>query len=304
MFFNENTEISIKNISDLIVLDERGIFPREGETIKDFERRVSAIQCEINVLDKAISRTGDFLDIGGIKISEDLRIPEDHMQEASSYVERYAFSITWVPAFYNSKSLPPLCGGCSMVTCTGLPFFILKAVFKSKKRWLIYDRNELIAHELCHIARTPIEGKRFEELMAYKISPSFLRRYLGSCFRSGIESFFLIMPVFLLIIAQILQNTFFPELKIIYFIVLTVLYPVFLLTRDYADRKTYSMAERNLYSCFQDKKVNTDAVLFRCTEEEIRYMATLENNGKFLEWVVSKGKTNLRWEIIKARFLA
>ena len=74
------------------------------------------------------------------------------------------FAIDYVPGFYLFEKVGLLWGGCSIYDDeTEMKVFLLRPAFKNKKRFLIYDRTELIAHELCHCARQVLHDHAIEE---------------------------------------------------------------------------------------------------------------------------------------------
>ncbi len=64
----------------------------------------------------------------------------------------------------------------------------LRKVFEKKRVWLLYSRDEIIAHEQVHAKRLHLEEPVFEEILAYRTSKSRFRRYWGPIFRTPKES--------------------------------------------------------------------------------------------------------------------
>ena len=69
-------------------------------------------------------------------------------------------------------------------------WFQLKPVFAKQEKWLIYSRQELISHEMCHIARFHLHSHRYEETLAYKTSTSRLRKAIGGALLSPAYAIF------------------------------------------------------------------------------------------------------------------
>ena len=119
----------------------------------------------------------------------------------------------WIPVFMNNHQLTPWQGGCAWIfqlneqTPTSA-FLQLRSQFKNRTDYLgIYNRNELLAHELAHAGRMMYREPRFEEILAYQTSPSKLRRFLGPIFQSSKESLLFILFLGLLILNHIISIT-------------------------------------------------------------------------------------------------
>ncbi len=83
------------------------------------------------------------------------------------------------------------------------------------------------------------------------------------------------------------------------FFILVLIYPAFLLIRNQLARNRYFRAEKNL------KEISVrqpEAILFRCSMDEIRRIASLKKE-KLRQWIQRKIQEELRWNIIALRFL-
>lgn len=83
------------------------------------------------------------------------------------------------------------------------------------------------------------------------------------------------------------------------FFILVLIYPAFLLIRNQLARNRYFRAEKNL------KEISVrqpEAILFRCSMDEIRSIASLKKE-KLRQWIQRKIQEELRWNIIALRFL-
>ena len=83
------------------------------------------------------------------------------------------------------------------------------------------------------------------------------------------------------------------------FFILVLIYPAFLLIRNQLARNRYFRAEKNL------KEISVrqpEAILFRCSMDEIRSIATLKKE-QLRQWIQRKIQEELRWNIIALRFL-
>ena len=170
-----------------------------------------------------------------------------------------------------------------------------------RKKFFIYGREELTAHELCHVARTPIQDHEYEEHFAYAISHSPLRRYTGNCFKSEKDAILFILPVFLLLLVQIGRVTYWPMIPAWPFWILAFVWPVFLTVCNIFARRRYFRAENALRSLGVEMP---QAVLFRCTADEINTFASLADTPEQLKkYFQEKQECDLRWKVITKRFI-
>lgn len=292
------------DIVSLAELDQRGLLLAPNENLVEYKKRLAGLDKSLHDIEK------DIFQKDGIKFSDDLilcrenHISAEIMEEAAEHTRSfYDFNIGWMPGFFLSKRLGMLWGGCAIfLQNNALPIFLIRTNFAKSKRWLFYRRDELMAHELCHVARIPIGDKSFEELFAYRLSPSRLRRYIGNCFQSQYDAILFIMPIFLLLFIQIFKTVFSLQWLPTYpFWILTILYPLFLLIRNQSARNHFFRAKQNLEELpFR----NTLAVLFRCTKNEIFEIAHLKNRSSELsDWIKKHVDSELRWKVIEHRFI-
>lgn len=148
------------------------------------------------------------------EINEKLQLP--FSEQGSSEVlqpaleetrKEYDLAPAWIPLFFSNHHLLPWHGGCAWIfqqseESPTAAFMQLRSAFLHSEKYLgLYTRKELIAHELCHVGRMCFEEPRFEEILAYRTSPSGLRRWLGAIAQSSWETmaFFLLLCLILAI---------------------------------------------------------------------------------------------------------
>ena len=283
------------------VLDASGFLSGIDEDPSDFETRVAAIKNAHREFEEELSEKGEMMLFDEFHVRIDERIPSEIIDEAAEVTTAlYDFRITHVPGFFLSKGVGMLWGGC-MIADTELPFsfFLIRGVFRDRKRWFLYNRRELLAHELCHSMRQPLHDVPLEEFFAYRTSPSRLRRYLGNCFIRDTDALLFVIPVFILLGAVIVQSFLWPRLPSWPFWILALAYPAFLFIRNMVARRRVFRAMKKLRHFGVNKPL---AVLFRSTTPEIREMGALPNREAFKTWLDEK--QDLRWEVIKFRFLS
>ena len=188
----------------LLALDRRGLLAGASESVEDYLARIQKLQCNIAEFDENLSQDGRY-DVDGIKVFQEDRIEPGFFDNANAQcLELFGFSADWVPAFFINPSFSLLFGGCSFSFMPDFfAMFIVRRSFKHSPRWLIYGRDELIAHEMCHVARTPLLSRTYEESFAYSTSKSSFRKCIGGIFLSQWDSLSLLGSTFLLLVAQL-----------------------------------------------------------------------------------------------------
>lgn len=297
------TSITKSNFPALVELDSMGLLLAPGEDCKSYKKRLEALFAHLEAIETELTKNKELRLFDAITVYNDRRIGAEIMKEAADLNQQfYEFEIDWVPGFFLTQSLGLLWGGCAIsFPEDNLSIFLIRANFANKKRWLFYKRDELLAHELCHIARMPLQDRDFEEHFAYRLSPSRLRRYLGNCFQKTCDAIYFIIPFFVLLGIQTLKTFFFDWIPIFPFWILTGIYPAFLLIRNQMSRNKYFQAKKNLEEV---KVTKILPILFRCTKDEIYTIAAFKNDLLGLqEWVGKKTRTELRWKIMAERFM-
>ena len=291
------------NLELLADLDARGLLLAPGETAGEYAERLLAEEERVENLRAKLDGEKELEPYTGLTIRAGMEIPEEILDEAAETTRAaYGFAVKWVPGFFPTHGLGLLWGGCSISSYEDLPtLFLIRKSFKDRKKFFIYGREELTAHELCHVARTPIQDHEYEEHFAYAISRSPLRRYSGNCFKSEKDAILFILPVFLLLLVQIGRVTYWPMIPAWPFWILAFVWPVFLIVCNIIARKRYFRAENALRSL---GVAMPQAVLFRCTGQEIGEFAALAENPEALNGhFQKKQESDLRWKVVTERFI-
>lgn len=281
-------------------LDAAGFLPGVGEAAADFESRIAAIREAHRQFEEELSANGEVKVFQEFLLKESERIPAEIIAEADDLTgELYDFRTVHVPGFFLSRDVGLLWGGC-MISDTELPFsfFLIRGAFRKRQKWFLYNRKELLAHELCHSMRQPLRDVPLEEFFAYRTSPSRFRRYLGNCFIRDYDALLFVIPVFILLGAVIVQSFLLPALPAWPFWILALAYPAYLLYRNARARHWVFKAAKALKKFGVEKPM---AVLFRSTTPEIRELGKLKSPESLRAYV--DGKQELRWQIIRRRFL-
>lgn len=180
----------------------QGFIPGPEESEEAFQERVVFCQNLENNLEKTLGAHLPF----EVNDQQSREILEEVLPRTN---ELYGIQPRWVPLFFNNYQLAPWHGGCAWIfqlndqTPTAA-FLQLRNHFRHSPSFLgIYQRSELIAHELAHVGRMLYQEPQFEEFFAYQSSSSRLRRWLGPIVQSSKESLFFILLLGLVVMTDL-----------------------------------------------------------------------------------------------------
>ena len=249
-------------------------------------------------MEDALQKDGKY-DAEGIIVTPNDRIPNTLFAKIAEHTKRlYRFEINWVPGFFIDPSFSLLFGGCAFCSYPDFfTMFIIRRTFKTQEKWLIYNRDELLAHELCHVARIALLSEEFEETFAYQTSASSFRKLIGGIFRKQTDSFMFLGVTFVLLFAQILRTQWLHSVPIWPFWSLVGLVFAWLLIRHAFHCRRLGIAQRHIAELFVTD--NAFPVMFRCTDAELHRFASTEPQT-LKTWISEQN--SLRWQIIRKRF--
>ncbi len=231
---------------------KEGFVPGPNETLDDFEKRVTFIK-------KLLSSPEVFL--------EKLKIPYNEI----TFITPYFLAIT------PKKKLPIWFGAMTLICeYEGVKIPILEI---PKKSSFFVSRDEIIAHEKIHFLRSFFSEKRFEEILAYQTSSSFLRKALGPIFQTPLESTLCMLLFALLALSPLLPFIFF---RLTFVLAATCFITAF--TRLVINQWLFRKALKKLSSTI----TNSQEIITLFTDKEIIYTAL---NRPF-------DKTSPRWQLI------
>jgi hypothetical protein len=274
----------------LIKWSSQGLIPGPGESEAEFVSRAN--YC-LNLRD-SLPETA----------CEKECIQNEILKEAHS-ISKPLFGLepSWVPIFFSNQKLTPWQAGCAWIfqenkETPKASFFQLRAILKSKSTYLrFYKRKELIAHELCHVARMAFDEPKFEELIAYRTSENNFHRFFGPIIQSSAESMIFALTLVLVLLADLF--TLFVDPAAWHFSLYLKLVPATLvlgaLIRLVIRQKQYKKCLLTLSSLFKE---SPEAIALRLTDAEIIKIGTLshESAKNYLE---EKSKTDLRFQGFK-----
>ena len=291
------------DLSELANLDSLGFLVGPDEKFEDFRQRLLKLSDALTEFDEKLAQGADEVEIlDGVTVSKDKRIPDEIIEEAGKVTEHYyRFSINWAPGFFMSKDIGWLWGGCALTDAEQtFTVFLIRSSFMNKRKWFIYDRRELLAHELCHTARHVINDNTLEEFFAYQTAPSRIRRYMGNCFIYKHDAILFLLPTIILLAAQIVKSFTTYNYPIWPFWIFALSYPAFLLVRNNIARVVFFRACSKLIAF---GFVDALAILFRCDWHTVVEISLLPSPEAFRRFVHQKACTELNWRIIQHRFV-
>jgi hypothetical protein len=179
----------------------QGFIPGPNEDEVGFEKRIDFCQ---NIREHLLHQTEEKLPFDTSDPTSQT-ILEEALPKAN---DLYGIAPKWVPLIFSNHQLSPWHGGCAWIfqlnaeapTSTLLQ---LRSRFRRFSTYLgLYDRNELIVHELAHVGRMAYQEPKFEEMLAYQSSLASWRRWLGPIVQSSKESFAFVLILGLAILAD------------------------------------------------------------------------------------------------------
>jgi len=283
-------------------VDTRGVLVGSRESPEEWIERIRKLLANVGRMEDALRETGSFT-VEDVSVQASDRIPGELYAAAGDITDAlYGFRANWVPGFYVNPSFGWLFGGCAFYFYPDFfAMFIIRRAFAHREKWLFYDRVELLAHELCHVARAGFMSRRFEETLAYQTATSRFRRTIGGVFRSPWDGYVLLGSTWVLLLAQVLRFWVFPWLPGWPFWLLVVAVVGFFALRHGKDLRTFRRARGNIERIAVENRAA--AVLFRCTDEEIDALARLDEPDALRQWVEHRVRSSRRWQIVHERFL-
>ena len=283
-------------------LDSHGLIAAPGETLESFSARIDELlrtRARFDLCAGGDAGAKQLEDEVGFKVGDVEPMDAAIVAEAAEKTEKlFGFRADWVPAFFPSRGLGLLWGGCTVITESGFPVFFLRRGFRGKPKWFIYRRDELLAHELCHAVRGCLEDDTYEEHFAYMTSASAFRRWSGNCFRREWDAIAFLIPVVLLLVVQVIVYTGVLNLPLWPFWIIAFAFPAFLIARNIPERRTFFTARTKLERL---KFANPDAAMFRMTADEIRTLARTPDD-RLESFLQDRSTAELRWQILIHRF--
>lgn len=282
-------------LQHLIALNRQGIIPGPQESEEDFLKRA----------DYCLNLTQQIPELMG---NEKPFQSENYIQEPVAIADKlFGINPKWIPIYFSNYSLTPWHGGCAWIfqlseDSPTAAIFQLRRQFRDSNKYLgIYDRDELMSHEMAHVGRMMFDEPKFEEIMAYRTSRSPFRRWLGPIVQSSFESMLFVLVLLITFFFDLFLLFAQPDHFLEYSLWLKMI-PValigFALMRLWRRHRLFSRCWHKLNELLKDEnKVN--GTIYRLTDHEINEFASADVNS-IKEYVGSEN--SLRWKLIKAAY--
>jgi hypothetical protein len=244
-------------------------------------------------------------------LAEELPFAPEEMNASTTFLKEgceesirlYNIYPEWVPLFFSNYKLSFWVGGCAWIfqhtkESPTSAFFQLRNQFKTSDTYLgIYNRTELLSHELSHVGRMMFEEPKFEEVLAYRSSKSKFRQFFGPIVQSSYES--MIFVLFLVMVIALdfydISNDAYSPSSLSFWgriglLILVISGVARVCLRQYQFKKCLD----NLKKLF-DKQETADAVIYRLTDNEIQSFGRLtpEEIKNY-----AQQKKDFRWKVI------
>lgn len=289
---------SLLSDSQLLYLNQLGIIPGPAETETDFLKRAD----ECLHLARTLAQGGHESPL--IPVEE---LVSHKVMKQPFEVTRKMFDIApdWVPLFFSNRGLSLWHGGCAWICqltekSQPVAFLQLRRQFARQTRYLgIYDRQELLAHELGHVGRMTFQEPHYEEILAYRTASSHLRRWLGPILTSTKEAMAFLVVLFLLFIVDLAVMTQ-PNLDAWKVALALKLIPLamiaYALVRLMVRQRRFLACWHRLQALFSNEQ-RANAVIYRLTDDEISRFARLSTK-EILHHAHTVGAKSLRWRLL------
>lgn len=173
----------------------------------------------------------------------------------------------------------------------------LNSRFKHKRAYFgLYDKNEVLMHELAHLGRKDFNEPKYEEMFAYQTSKG-LRRLLGPLFQSPIESL-LLLTMLILSMGSDLTLTSTPLWLFVKSVPL--LYLLFLSSRLFSKHTSFHRCQRKLTGITKHPS-SVLPLMYRLSDAEIDFFSK-KPIGKIKAYIEEQNE--LRWTLLKEAYLA
>lgn len=293
--------VAAGELTALQELDRRGIFCGDDEDAGQFAERLRALNRNISAQEEALQQSGQFT-IEDITVQECDRIPAELFAEAHDITAAlYGFRAEWVSGFFLDPHFSLLFGGCAYYFYPDFfALFIIRDSFRQRRRWLIYHRDELLAHELCHVGRVGLGSIRFEEVFAYQTASTAFRRATGGVFQGPNDTYLFLGATLVLFVSQMLRTFLWPALLGWPFWSILALVVTWLGLRHFRLMRQFAMAATRLAGAYG--RPHSRCLLFRCSDAEVSALAATDSTDAVRAWIARQAQGSLRWKVCQSLF--
>jgi hypothetical protein len=307
--FKKAAEGDLKTLCDL---DQRGLIIGQDETSETYVARLKVFQSNLHKMETEL-KDNNIFEVEDLKFPREEKIAPEKFNSAGKITQDlYDFKIDWVPGFYITPDFGMLFGGCAYSFDPDFfSLFIIRNSFKKKEKWLFYERDELMSHELCHVARFALKAHTYEEMFAYQTSTSGFRKKFGCMMRAAWETYIFMALLLGMLVTQIslitFQNEWLSKQSIIsnpvhWFYAALFSLVSFLVFRQKGQNKRVA----NTLERFKNITGKPRALAFRLSDSEMDEFTSLKEITKenFIKVLEKNGSSQVRTEVITKRFLS
>ena len=290
----------------MIQLDRYGLLAAPGEDNTACATRIKSwLEADSNLLMDI--KCGHSVELDpGIKVTKnDVIASEVREPAAAKCRELYGFSVDWAPGFFLRSGVGLLWGGCAWHDeKSNITVFALRNSFRTSANYLVYNRDELIAHESCHAARSPFGNDwQLEEFFAYQTSTNPFRRYIGNCFVLKSDAILFLAPAFIVLLQQIIKSFYVPSFPWWPAWIIFATAIGYLLGRNQFARNNFFRAGKNLKKFYNISGKDANCFLFRCTWQEIKTIAGISGKDSCNKYLLAPETCDLRRKTAIKRFV-
>jgi len=294
------------DFSLLLSYNQMGLIPGPRETEEEFINRVQYCLDLKKILAKeALNGVTTIDNVDNVTSQEVLA---EALPQTRSL---YSISPTWVPIAFSNDKLAPWHGGCAWIfqmdDSPTTALLQLRKKFASAKNYLgIYERKELIVHELAHVGRMLFEEPKFEEILAYRSAGSAFRKYFGPIIQSAWESLMFVIVLafsFAIDFYMIAADKPDPYDLSTWVKLGPVLLIIVACMRLWRRQKQFERCLENLKSGLKNEQI-ANAVIYRLTDLEIEKFGKMSfaQIRKYADDQV-QNVGDLRWRIIQEAYM-
>lgn len=267
----------------------KGLLALEGESLQNFLQRARAYENPTLLI-------------------KELPLPPHEREEIDLFdleelKVRFDLYPTWVYLFFSNHRLMFWEAACTWTfKMENVPYPVLqfRKELKAKKRYFGYCFQEVFHHEVIHAVRSGLNSSRFEEMICYRSSNNWLRRFLSAIFQTPHETVLYVMVWLLTLLASFAYMIF--AIDFLFFLTLVsalcgTALTIWGIARLFRNARLLKKALSRLAEIFAPKFA--EAVLVRLDDKEI--VAFAKKDKKALEKMIEeKGASSLRWQQILA----
>ncbi len=276
----------------LLEWNRRGLIPAPGEDAETFGRRLELlVNGEKQFREILQAQRGERADLGQFK---------EALERCGAL---WGIWPDWAFLFYSKVGLSFWHAGATLIwqeEGLSLPAIQLHPVFARQERYLgMYDREELVVHELVHAGRAAFNEHRFEEFFAYKGSTIVARRFLGPVLHSAWEAWLYLASWVVPFVIEYFVVALGSE-RLWRWGLLSYLFPVgitlFALGRLIWRHRTFRRALSSLQTLFHEEQ-RARFVLYRLRDKEIRRFSKMTPQQVYA-YAKRERTRSLRWKVI------